>query len=510
MAKPPKTLTNNLCKTLPEGRYRDAATPGLRLLVGKRARTFEFNAKIRGQIIRAKLGKMSDGVDINEARLRAQRARDRVDAGQQIDQTPTALSPDTVLSYTFGEAWDRYVRERLSTLSSGKESEGFVRHNALDHFKSLPLQSITRSDARQFSANLLKKVAKRQTEKQLALGKTPKPNVGHPTTRATHVALTTFFNWCIKNDLASINPFTGTMPEIKETIRDRVLSPEEIAIIMDALSDHQSPTYRGIIDMLIFTAMRLGEVTALRFGWINFAEKQIRIPSEHAKNAKVNIVALSDSALFILKACRTFAESDPDLQAPGTLDEAYVFSTGVNVHYSAESKDKKKLDELIAKLKPDMEHWTHHDIRRSVATRAAMNGTLHEHVERGILRHYPDKLTATYQVQPYVAHARTALMLWAEQVEQAQSAWEEIRRDVIWTNDNPEAYADMEKAGRERETLEGRIVGLKPNANGNGGEIIREGGSAIRAECDAAQSRYGRAHRGLKKRANLKLKHPNK
>lgn len=504
MATPPKTLTDKLCKTLPQGRYRDAATPGLRLLVGKRARTFEFNAKIRGRIIRAKLGKLSDGVDIKEARLRAQRARERVDAGLPIEHVPTALSPDTTLSYTFGEAWDRYVSERLSTLSSGKESEGFVRHNALDHFKALPLQSISRSDARQFSANLLKQVAKRQTDKQLALGKTPKPNVGHPTTRATHVALTTFFNWCIKNDLANINPFTGTMPEIQESVRDRVLSPEEIAIIMDALDDHPSPTYRGIVDLLIFTAMRLGEVTALRFGWIDFAEKEIRIPREHAKNAKVNIVALSDRALSVLRACRECAEGDPGLQRPGALAGAYVFSTGVNVHYSAESKDKKKLDALIADMKPDIEHWTHHDIRRSVATRAAMNGTLHEHVERGILRHYPDKLTATYQVQPYVAHARAALNQWAQQIDDAQEEWRAIRRDVIWANNNPEEYAEIVAENRVRQKTEGRIVDLKPNANGKGVQIIREGGTENnKGESGGPGSRYDRGHRGRKKREAL-------
>lgn len=505
MAIETKTLTQPLCRKLPEGRYKDAATPGLYFTVGKSARTFALNVKVKGKVQYHKLGKMSDGVTITEARLRAARARDLLATGQQVQQTQTALSPETDLGMTFKEAWDKYVEEHLSGNRSGAKSASFVEHNALAEFASRSLKSITRAEARAYGERLKKDINKRRNAKLVANGKPPEENAGHATTKSTLVALKGFFNWCISRDWVDANPFHKTMPQLSIESRDRVLTPEELAIVMDALGDHPSPTYRGVIDTLIYTGMRVSEVTALRFGWIDFERGLITLPREVCKNKKVNLVTLPGRVVDIFNELRHLAETDPELSKSGAVNEAFVFSTGSNNRYQGLSKDRAKLQSIIEGIDPNFEKWVQHDLRRSVATGAAILGMSEEKIERGLLRHYPEALKGTYQLQKYVPEVRAVLDKWVEQIDQAQAAWEEVRRGVIWANNNPETRAAYQKLNDENEKLHGRIVGLKPNANGKGGEIIREGGvlnqDAANAEIAPQGSRYGRAH-SKRKRPN--------
>ena len=64
------------------------------------------------------------------------------------------------------------------------------------------------------------------------------------------------------------------------------------------------------------------------------------------------------------------------------------------------------------------EHWTLHDIRRTVRTRLGALG-VQPHVAEAVLNHLPPKLIRTYDRNPYGTEKRSALSAWSGQLQTA-------------------------------------------------------------------------------------------
>jgi len=106
------------------------------------------------------------------------------------------------------------------------------------------------------------------------------------------------------------------------------------------------------------------------------------------------------------------------------LGGKFLFSsTAGKTPVSGYSKGKARLDRILAKRAaeaaaergedppPPMEHWTPHDIRRSVATGMAEMGIPGEHIEQ-LLGHSMEKLKRTYNKHTYAAEVREAMLRW--------------------------------------------------------------------------------------------------
>ena len=79
--------------------------------------------------------------------------------------------------------------------------------------------------------------------------------------------------------------------------------------------------------------------------------------------------------------------------------------------FSGFSRAKTAID---AKL--SLQHWTLHDIRRTVRTRLGALG-VQPHVAEAVLNHLPPKLIRTYDRNPYGTEKRMALDTWAGQLQ---------------------------------------------------------------------------------------------
>lgn len=463
-----KTLSEKLTANLAAGRYSDAATPGLRLEVGKRARTFSVVYRRGSKTETLKIGRVDQGVTLKQAREKAADVQDQLAAGIDPKMPLGRDASAPTIAITFGRAWEQYKNEYLSTKRTGKSEAEFVDLHALDHFAPRLMASITKREAGEFMRATQKRIAKGVNAREKAKGRPPKDNAGHYTVKNLLKRLKAFYNWAIRVDLVDFNPFERIALELSTPSRKRVLSVDEILTVLDAVRLHDSPAYRNIISMIVSTGMRAGEVVELRFGWMNLDSGFASIPAHIAKNGRINHVALPDHAVSDLRRISANA-----LSVVGNQDElkgAYVYTSGNNKRYWNFGKDKEKLNALLPEV---FEPFTLHDLRRSVATALQTLGVSRDVIERGILRHLPtgdDALMQTYQLHEYVPEAIRALNQWnaflyrraleldqmqdAERLNQKAKARHDkqdrdaeiensIRRAEQWANDNPAEYAAM-------------------------------------------------------------------
>ena len=119
----------------------------------------------------------------------------------------------------------------------------------------------------------------------------------------TIAMLSKFFNWCEQNghrDNGS-NPCRH-IKRYKEQKRERFLSPEELSRLSRALKDAEkeqtaTPWSIAAIRLLIFTGARLNEILTLKWEYVDFDLKQIRLPD--SKTGRKSIY-LNDPALDLL------------------------------------------------------------------------------------------------------------------------------------------------------------------------------------------------------------------
>ena len=159
-----------------------------------------------------------------------------------------------------------------------------------------------------------------------------------------------------------------------------------------------------LVQLLILTGQRLGEVAEMTWGEIDLAGKMWTLPKERCKNGRAHQVPLSPQALAIL-------ESLPRVDS----ERGLVFTTNGKTPISGFSKARARLGAAL----PDAPHWTFHDLRRSAATGMAALGVAIPVVER-VLNHVSGSfggIVGVYQRHGYFDERRDALDRWARHVE---------------------------------------------------------------------------------------------
>jgi integrase len=240
--------------------------------------------------------------------------------------------------------------------------------------------------------------------------------------------LSDFFGWCMSEGVDGIesNPVIGTSKS-EETSRERVLKDHELrAIWKHAGDDH----YGAILKLLMLTGQRADEMASLRWSEITKAtvpEKRVTdaiklptfdvdaidLPAERTKNKRPHIIPLSKPAAAIL------AEQPHRTNDDGSVRE-FVF--GIGQHgFSGWSKSKERLDERLEKdLGKPLDHWTPHDLRRTMST--LMNDRLGvlPHVVEAILNHVSGAkggVAGVYNRALYLRERVDALNLWADHLD---------------------------------------------------------------------------------------------
>jgi integrase len=212
----------------------------------------------------------------------------------------------------------------------------------------------------------------------------------------TRTSLSAFFAWCIREGLVDTNPVVGTNTQ-PERSRERVLSDAELKIIWNALG---ADDYSTVVRLLMLTGQRANEMGAL--SWSEIQGDAIELPGERTKNGRKHSVPIVPAVRAILENCQR-------------RSDAFVFGRKSGRPFGGWGVCKRALDERI-RSNGTVGHWTHHDLRRTMATWMAETGTA-PHIIEAILNHvsgHKAGIAGVYNRSTYPVEKRIALTRWTD------------------------------------------------------------------------------------------------
>lgn len=302
--------------------YSDSLTPGLRLRVGKRAKTFVLLRTVDGKRQRVTLGRYPA--------LSLGKARDAVRTLAAEKQLGLA-APKPVWQYDECLADFLGGRRKKNKPSTADETERLLQR----HF---PFSGdVTRIGDRQVSE---------------ALDAIRAPSERHH----AFVAARTFFNWLVKARRIAYSPLAPFEEPRKGESRDRVLTDDELVTVW--LSAPET-AYGQIVRLIIVTGQRPGQIGGLRGEFIDPDQHVITWPAEQMKGNRRHSIPLTAMAADVLRLSKKGNGYEP---APAGL----LFPTKYGNPFGAWARNKERLD--LASGVPD---YVHQDLRRTWATKAA-------------------------------------------------------------------------------------------------------------------------------------------
>ena len=314
-------------------------------------------------------------VSLADARQKASEYRDMADRGidpraekQAQIKTRIASRIDTLVA--------QFIEHKAETTKNWKNTKTLLDTTVAKRWAGLPIDTIKRADIHDYLDEL------KNTQ-----------NAGKAGEVRKHLSI--FLTWCADRGYIDANPMAGMKrPDLSAKPRERVLSMEELAEIWAVSVDIGYP-FGSMIRTLILTGQRRNEVANLQRGWIY--EDRIEIPAENYKTKTPQVVPLTKMAKSEIDALPRFNHGD------------FCFSTTNGRRpVSGFSKAKCRFDHAL-----ELNHWTFHDIRRSVATHMAEIGVLQEIIER-VLGHKIAGVAGTYNRHSYFDQKLEALEKWQE------------------------------------------------------------------------------------------------
>lgn len=377
----------------------DEATRGLVLRTTRTGvKSWCFVYRFGGVQRRFTFGRYPD-ISLKEARILVKEFR----ADLAIGNDPKTLRDDKVAKQIAQEQEDISVADLASkyielyakpNTRRWKQTEGFFNNHILPELGSKKAKDVTKRGV----VNLLDKIKS-----------SDKP------TAANHVlsALKGMYSWAVERDELQFNPCAGIKKPVPVAERERVLNRQEIGGFWEACNQLQYP-FGSLCKLLLLTGQRCNEIATLKWSYISFEEKIIRIPVENIKAGRGHDVPLSDMAIDILRILPRFTGE-------------YVFSTTCGQKpVSGFSKTKKRFEQYFN----PQENWRFHDLRRTAATNMAELGVPLHTISR-VLNHAEGGVTRIYARHSYLNEKRDALNLWANTVAGIVSDNNDVNDNVV-------------------------------------------------------------------------------
>jgi len=348
------------------GTYYDHTTPAFGLRVGKNRKTWFV---IRGrERLRTNVGRYPE-VGLSEARKHAKKL---------LTETPTRGDRMTVQ-----DAHDLY----LVALETKKPRT-------------------QRDYKRMLGKYLLPALAKKKLG-EVTYDDVTKTTSGLKPSEAAHALATarTFFRWCVRPPRRYIphSPLEGLKIAMGKP-RKRVLKDTELVRVWKAAVDQGYP-HGMVVQLLILTGQRRGEIASLRWPWINEREQTITLPPEITKNGLEHTFPFNGRVAQILETVPRL--NSTDLLFPSRVSEKRPISGW--------SKFKKEMEDHV-------DGWTLHDLRRTFATGLAQINVPPHIVERllnhkmGSIGNKADGLVSAvaqiYNLATYLPEMRVAIERW--------------------------------------------------------------------------------------------------
>jgi integrase len=212
--------------------------------------------------------------------------------------------------------------------------------------------------------------------------------------------------WAVSRGIIERSPCEGIEPPSTETVRDRVLSLDELRLVWRA-ADKLGFPFGPITKLLILTSQRRSEVGGMEWNELDLENRLWTIPASRSKNRRQHAIPLSLQVIEIIKWVPRFSGS------------RFLFSPG-KAAPSGFSKAKERLDRFIVRDNGSpIAPWIMHDIRRSAATGLAGLGVNLPVIER-ILNHVSGSFAGVvgiYQRHTFPTEMRDAMERWGRRIE---------------------------------------------------------------------------------------------
>ncbi|MCT8327944.1 tyrosine-type recombinase/integrase [Albidovulum sediminis] len=304
--------------------------------------------------------------DLSLAEARREAKRVQVDAATAI----AALPRDEPVP--FDTARDRFLAD--SKLRHKERTHTDYDRLLCRHFSfSKDMDTLTRADI----VTAVEKLAATPSEQQHAF-----------------VAVRAMMNWCVKRGILDHSPVPALT--FRSVTRSNVLSDPDLKAVYNRAVATGYP-YGSIVQLLILSGQRRGEIAALRRSWIE--GDLIVFPAGFTKNKREHRCPLSPLAQRLIEALPEIG----DMLFP---------ARGVPDHpFNGWGKSKERFDKPL-----EVAAYTLHDLRRTFSSNLARLGTP-IHVTEKLLNHVSGTVSgvaAIYNRYSYLDEMRAALMLHDE------------------------------------------------------------------------------------------------
>jgi integrase len=346
----------------------DRQYPGLALRVscgGRRSWTYTY--RIGGKQKRMTLGLFPAELTVAQAHDAWRKARDSVRTGRDPSLAP---SKDD-FRHVFEEWMKRDQGDNRTTADTRRKFE----KNVLPQWQHRAIASIGRRDL----LDVINGVADRGAVIQA---------------RRIQSRLHRLFAWAVGYGYIETNPVTALPKPGSEKSRDRVLTDDELLKVWQGAERLGYP-YGPAVQLLILTGARRDEIASLR--WSEIVGDTISLSGDRTKNGQAHIIPLSQPARDLLG------------KLPRVVGRDFVFSNGM--------RPISCWPRATAELPKFANHWTIHDLRRTLATGLQRLG-IPLQVTEAVLNHTGSRagIVGIYQRHDYAQEKRAALDAWGAHV----------------------------------------------------------------------------------------------
>lgn len=237
---------------------------------------------------------------------------------------------------------------------------------------------------------------------QAAIAAAPYSKDGRAIRISSQAEMSAWLSWLSERDVVPANVLMRVRKP-RARMRDRVLSDEEIKALVAATVDGSA--FCDIVRVLLHTGMRRNEVGQLEAREVDLAQGLIALRKAKTAGSE-RVVPIPTSLVPMLKA-----------RLDGLEPEQYVFGEGsaFNRPYSGWSKSFASLMKAMPPSPPD-EHWTLHDLRRTLDTR--LNEALvDQRVIDRLVGHVKTGMDAVYNHAKHYGPMRDAVSLYERTIQ---------------------------------------------------------------------------------------------